>query len=129
MDRADTPYALLGGESTLRQLVDRFYDLLDLEPAYAGIRKLHPTDLANSRDKLFMFLSGWMGGPGLYTERYGHPMLRARHLPFPIGTDERDQWMRCMIQAMEETGLDEPLRTALAQAFFGTADWMRNRPE
>lgn len=129
MNRSSTPYELLGGEARLRELVDRFYDLMDLEPAYAGIRKLHPTDLANSRDKLFMFLSGWTGGPGLYAERYGHPMLRARHLPFSIGTAERDQWMRCMIQAMEETGLDEPLRAALAQAFFGTADWMRNRPE
>lgn len=129
MDRAATPYELLGGEAKLCELVERFYDLMDLEPAYAGIRKLHPTELANSREKLFMFLSGWMGGPGLYAERYGHPMLRARHLPFSIGTAERDQWMRCMIQAMEETGLDDRLRAALAQAFFGTADWMRNRPE
>jgi hemoglobin len=129
VDRAATPYELLGGEAKLCELVERFYDLMDLEPAYAGIRKLHPTELANSREKLFMFLSGWMGGPGLYAERYGHPMLRARHLPFSIGTAERDQWMRCMIQAMEETGLDDRLRAALAQAFFGTADWMRNRPE
>jgi hemoglobin len=129
VDRAATPYELLGGEARLRALVDRFYDLMDLEPAFAGIRKLHPTDLANSRDKLFMFLSGWLGGPGLYAERYGHPMLRARHLPFAIGAAERDAWMACMIQAMEETDLDERLRTALAQAFFGTADWMRNWPE
>jgi hemoglobin len=124
-----TPYHLLGGETKLRELVDRFYDLMDLEPEFAGIRKLHPTDLAHSREKLFMFLSGWMGGPGLYAERYGHPMLRARHLPFAIGKDERDQWMRCMIRAMEETGVGDELRGALAQAFFGTADWMRNRPE
>jgi hemoglobin len=128
VDRAATPYELLGGAAKLRELVERFYDLMDLEPDYAGIRKLHPTDLANSREKLFMFLSGWTGGPGLYAERYGHPMLRARHLPFSIGTAERDQWMHCMIQAMEETGLDDRLRAALAQAFFGTADWMRNRP-
>ena len=128
-DRADAPYALLGGAAKLRALVDRFYDLMDLEPAYAGIRKLHPTDLANSREKLYMFLSGWLGGPGLYVERYGHPMLRARHLPFAIGAAERDAWMRCMIQAMEEAGVDEQLRAGLAQAFFGTADWMRNRPE
>jgi hemoglobin len=129
VDRAATPYDLLGGEAQLRALVDRFYDLMDVEPAYAGIRKLHPTDLANSRAKLFMFLSGWMGGPGLYAERFGHPMLRARHLPFSIGASERDAWMACMIRAMEELGVDERLRAALAQAFFGTADWMRNRPE
>lgn len=128
MDRAATPYELLGGATKLRELVERFYDLMDLEPDYAGIRKLHPTDLANSREKLFLFLSGWTGGPGLYAERYGQPMLRARHLPFSIGTAERDQWMHCMLQAMEETGLDDRLRAALAQAFFGTADWMRNRP-
>lgn len=129
MDRAGTPYELLGGETKLRELVDRFYDLMDLEPAFAGIRRLHPTDLASSRDKLYLFLSGWLGGPGLYAERYGHPMLRARHLPFAIGTAERDAWMACMIRAMEELGVNETLRAALAQAFFGTADWMRNRPE
>jgi len=63
VNRNDTPYELLGGEARLRSLVDRFYDLMDLEPAYAGIRKLHPTDPAHSRQKLFMFLSGWMGAP------------------------------------------------------------------
>jgi hemoglobin len=129
VDRTETPYELLGGETKLRELVDRFYDLMDLEPAFAGIRRLHPTDLANSRDKLYLFLSGWLGGPGLYAERYGHPMLRARHLPFAIGAAERDAWMACMIRAMEELGVDEKLRAALALAFFGTADWMRNRPE
>jgi hemoglobin len=123
-----SPYELLGGEATLRELVERFYDLMDLEPEYAEIRKLHPTDLANSRQKLFMFLSGWLGGPGLYAERYGHPMLRARHLPFAIGTAERDAWMACMMRAMEDVGVEERLRAALAEALFGTADWMRNRP-
>lgn len=124
-----TPYELLGGESRLRELVDRFYDLMDLEPEFAGIRRLHPTDLAGSREKLFLFLSGWLGGPALYVERHGHPMLRARHLSFSIGVSERDQWMRCMIRAMEESGVEPQLRDALAEAFFGTADWMRNRPE
>ena len=123
-----TPYEQLGGEAQLRELVDRFYDLMDLEPEYAGIRKLHPTDLAHSRQKLFMFLSGWLGGPGLYVERYGHPMLRARHLPFAIGTAERDAWMACMMRAMEDVGVEARLRAALAEALFGTADWMRNRP-
>jgi hemoglobin len=124
-----TPYELLGGETGLRALVDRFYDLMDLEPAFAGVRSLHPSVLDGSREKLFLFLSGWLGGPALYLARYGHPMLRARHLPFPIGTAERDQWMQCMIRAMEETGVEAGLREALARAFAGTADWMRNRPE
>jgi hemoglobin len=122
------PYELVGGEAALRRLVDRFYDLMDSVPEYYGIRKLHPADLAGSRAKLFMFLSGWLGGPGLYVEKYGHPRLRARHLPFAIGIAERDAWMSCMEQAMRDIGLDEALRAGLREAFFGTADWMRNRP-
>jgi hemoglobin len=122
-----TPYTLLGGEAALRRMTDRFYDLMDEVPEYYGIRKLHPADLRGSRDKLFMFLSGWLGGPNLYVERHGHPMLRARHLPFPIGTAERDQWLACMLQAMEDTSVEETLRRKLIEAFYGTADWMRNR--
>jgi hemoglobin len=122
-----TPYALLGGDAGVRALVERFYDLMDLEPRYAAIRQLHAADLAHAREKLYLFLSGWLGGPSLYIERYGHPMLRARHLPFPIGTRERDQWMACMAQAMLEQGLDDALFQRLRQAFAQTADWMRNR--
>ena len=123
----DTPYARLGGEAAVRALVDRFYDLMDLEPEYTQLRAVHGTDLASARDKLFWFLSGWLGGPSLYIERFGHPRLRARHLPFAIGTVERDQWMACMNQAMVETGIDEDLRLRLVQAFFQTADWMVNQ--
>lgn len=124
---ADTPYAHLGGESALRALVERFYDLMDLEPAYAGIRALHAPALDDAREKLFMFLSGWLGGPNLYIERHGHPRLRARHLPFAIGVAERDQWLACMNQAMRECAVPAALRERLAQAFFQTADFMRNR--
>ena len=124
-----TPYEQIGGETGLRRLIDRFYDLMDTVPEYYGIRKLHPQELAGSRDKLFMFLSGWLGGPGLYVEKYGHPMLRARHLPFAIGIAERDAWLACMLQAMEDVGIEPALREALLKAFFGTADWMRNRPD
>lgn len=122
-----THYARIGGEEKVRQLVDRFYDLMDEDPDCYGIRKLHPQDLSGSRQKLFMFLSGWMGGPPLYVEAYGHPMLRARHLPFPIGASERDQWMSCMLRAMRDLGLDEALQQELAQAFTRTADHMRNQ--
>ena len=124
-----TPYERLGGEAAVRELVDRFYDLMDLEEAYAGIRRLHPPSLGESRDKLFWFLSGWLGGPPLYAEKKGHPMLRARHLPYAIGIDERDQWLRCMSQAMDEEGVDPELQRELAKAFLGTADWMRNKPD
>jgi hemoglobin len=122
-----TPYELLGGESRLRELVDRFYHLMDAEPAFRGIRVLHQKDLAHAREKLFMFLSGWLGGPPLYVQNYGNPMLRARHLPFSIGSAERDQWMACMTRAMEDVGVQENLRGTLVQAFFKTADFMRNR--
>lgn len=125
--KAPTPYERIGGAEVLREVVDRFYDLMDLEPAYAALRKAHPGPLDNARRRLFMFLSGWLGGPPLYTDEFGHPMLRARHLPFSIGEIERDQWMACMTRAMEEVGVDELLRLQLAGALFKTADWMRNR--
>jgi hemoglobin len=122
-----TLYAQMGGDAKVREMVDRFYDLMDIEQAYSGIRKLHPPSMETSREKLYMFLSGWLGGPSLYMENYGHPMLRARHLPFAIGISERDQWMDCMRRAMEDVGVEEGLRQGLYNAFLQTADWMRNR--
>ena len=122
-----TPFEMVGGETGVRALVDRFYDLMDLEPAYRTLRALHPAHLHASRDKLHWFLCGWLGGPQHYVDRFGHPMLRARHLPFRIGIAERDQWMACMKQAMHEQQIDETLAERLAEAFFNTADWMRNR--
>ena len=122
-------YKLMGGEIALRRLVDCFYDLMDEDPDYFGIRKLHPEELNNSRDKLFMFLSGWIGGPSLYVEKYGEPRLRSRHLPFSIGITERDQWLLCMDRAMEKIGLEMQLRKSLTLAFEQTADFMRNQPE
>ncbi len=124
---AETPYALLGGDAAVLALVERFYDLMDLERGYAQLRALHAPDLAQAREKLYLFLSGWLGGPSLYIERHGHPMLRRRHLPFAIGIRERDQWMACMNQAMVEQGVADELRQRLLQAFFQTADWMRNK--
>jgi hemoglobin len=102
---------------------------MELEPEFAGIRKLHPPSTDGSRDKLFMFFSGWMGGPDLFVERHGHPRLRARHLPFAIGTGERDQWLRAMAWAMEDVGIDEALRLRLMESFYQTADWMRNKAD
>lgn len=127
MAEGRTPFDALGGEPGVRQLVDRFYDLMDLEPQFAGIRVLHPASLDGSRDKLHWFLCGWLGGPNLYIERFGHPMLRARHLPYAIGIAERDQWMACMMLAMQEQAVDPALAQRLAESFFGTADWMRNK--
>lgn len=124
-----TPYERLGGPTALRGLVDAFYDLMDRDPRFAGIRALHPPSLDGSRDKLFMFLSGWLGGPPLYMQTFGHPMLRARHLPFPIGNSERDQWIACMNQAMQTSGIDPELAAQLMQALFQTATHLRNRAE
>ena len=122
----DTPYAWIGGEAKVRALVDRFYDLMDLEPSYAALRATHGSTLEQARQKLFWFLSGWLGGPQHYTDRFGHPRLRMRHMPFTIGIRERDQWLACMDQAMGEVGIDETLRARLRESFFQTADWMRN---
>jgi hemoglobin len=129
MNQADptTPFARIGGEAAVRRLVKRFYELMDTLPEAYGIRKLHQPDLAGAEDKLFMFLSGWLGGPQLYAEKFGHPRLRARHLPFPIGTDEAEQWMLCMRQAMAENIADEALRAGLDKALSELALHMRNK--
>lgn len=126
-----TFYQLLGGDNggadKIRELVEAFYDIMDTDPKAQNIRVLHPADLTASREKLFMFLTGWTGGPQLYIERYGHPFLRRRHMPFSIGEAERDQWMYCMIQAMHRLKLEDKLTQKLAEQLYGVADFMRNK--
>ena len=126
-EEVTAPFELLGGETVIRALVDRFYDLMDLEPGFALLRGLHPASLDDSRDKLFWFLCGWLGGPSLYENRFGHPRLRARHMPYSIGITERDQWMACMVRAMNEQGITPDWIERLTASFHNTADWMRNR--
>ena len=126
----DNPhYERIGGEAKIHELVERFYELMDSLPETRPIREMHAKDLRVSKEKLFMFLSGWLGGPQLYMEKYGHPRLRQRHMPFAIDGSARDQWMRCMIQAMEDVGIEASLRKELEAAFHKTADFMRNQPE
>jgi len=120
-------YDIFGGEAAVRALVDRFYDLMDLESHAAGIRALHPESLEGSREKLFEFLSGWLGGPSLYIAKRGHPRMRARHLPFAIGAEERDAWLRCMNQAAHEVLPAVPAREAFLKALSDFADHMRNQ--
>ncbi|HNQ03061.1 MAG TPA: group II truncated hemoglobin [Thiobacillaceae bacterium] len=120
-------YLRIGGAARVRELVDRFYDHMDELPEVWDIRKLHGPSLDGSRQKLFDFLSGWLGGPQLYTQKHGHPMLRRRHLPFPIDEAARDQWMLCMQRALEEVVPDGQLRQELYQAFMKLADHMRNQ--
>ncbi len=123
-----TPFDWIGGESAVHALVERFYDLMELDPAYRELRASHGASLDEARQKLAWFLTGWLGGPQHYIERFGHPRLKMRHMPFKIGIVERDQWLACMDQAMAETGVPEALRQQLQQSFFQTADWMRNQP-
>jgi len=122
-----TPYELMGGENTILSLVDRFYYYMDTLPEVAGVRKMHAQSLSSAKDKLFKFLSGWLGGPDLFIQEYGHPMLRKRHFPFAIGTSERDQWMFCMTKAMTEITMDSTLRVSLLEALDNLATHMVNQ--
>ena len=131
---ASTPqtlYDLLGGEPEathkIREIVEAFYDVMDSDEKAKTIRLMHPEDLTSSREKLFMFLTGWTGGPQLYTERYGHPFLRRRHLPFKIGEEERDQWIYCMTKGMLNLKMEEKKIKALLNALYPIADFMRNQ--
>jgi len=126
-DADNTPYDALGGDARVRALVDAFYDHMDADPDAAGIRALHQPDLANARTKLYEFLSGWLGGPPLYMQKYGHPRLRGRHMPFPIGEPERDQWLTCMGRALDDQGVDGALRRFLDERFAHVANFMRNQ--
>jgi hemoglobin len=129
MSEERTAYEALGGAEKLRALVDRFYQLMDTQPEYYAIRKLHPRDLSGSAEKLYLFLSGWLGGPPLYLQKFGQPFLRARHLPFSIGAAERDLWLACMRQALQDVQVEQKLGQALADAFYKTADHMRNQSD
>jgi hemoglobin len=122
-----TPYRDLGGEEGVRKLVHRFYQLMDTLPEAADIRAMHPEDLSSSEEKLFLFLSGFFGGPSLYIEKFGHPMLRQRHMPFPIDEAARDQWLLCMNRALDDVGVTPKLKEFLGRIFFQTANHMRNK--
>jgi len=124
---AATPYQRIGGDAAIRKLVDRFYELMDELPEAYTARKIHPSDLTESGNKFFDFLSGWLGGPQRFVEKYGHPMLKRRHFPFAIGPEERDQWLMCMKLALEETVTDASLRDALYSRFVQIGEHMRNR--
>ena len=127
MDITKTPYEQIGGEKALKRLVSRFYTLMDTLPEAYEIRKIHQNDLSSAENKLFMFLSGWLGGPQLYVEKYGHPRLRRRHLPFKITQRESDQWMLCMTTAINEQINDEKLQKLLIMQLTNTANHMINQ--
>ena len=127
-NKEPTFYERVGGADGTRKLVDRFYELMDTLPEATAIRGMHAASLHVSREKLFLFLSGWLGGPPLYIEKFGHPRLRARHMPFAIDDAARDAWMLCMMRALDDVVSDEDARTKLKGGFQGLADHMRNQP-
>lgn len=122
-----SPYELAGGEEGLRRLVARFYEIMDSAPEAAGIRAMHGADLGPVSNSLFEYLSGWLGGPPLYSARTGSVCLTAPHKGFAIGEAERDQWLFCMRQAMVDVGLSEQTRTLFEGPLFAIADFVRNR--
>jgi len=126
-NKTKTPYELMGGAATILSLVGRFYFYMDTLPQSEGIRKMHAESLSNAKDKLFKFLSGWLGGPDLFVQEFGHPMLRRRHFPFEIAQSERDQWMLCMNKAVAEIAMDEKLKNSLLEALDQLATHMINQ--
>lgn len=128
-ETVSTHYEQLGGDAGVRALVDRFYDLMDTAPEATAVRALHAKSLKVSREKLYLFMSGWLGGPPLYVEAYGHPRLRMRHFPFAIGARERDEWLWCMETAIAGHDTTEPLRALLLVRLRDLADHMRNQAE
>lgn len=128
-DTQVSSYERIGSEESLWKLVNTFYDNMDTLTESKTIRDLHAKDLRSAREKLFMFLSGWLGGPDRYIAAFGHPRLRARHLPFPIGVAERDQWLMCMRKALNEMPIDNAFREQLIMAFTQTANHMMNNEQ
>ena len=122
----ETPFERIGGQPAVDRLIDAFYDRMETLPEAAIIRRLHPQDLSATRGVLKKFLAQWLGGPQTYSEERGHPRLRARHLPFQIGNEERDAWLFCMRGALEETVADAEIRAWILQQLSKVADWMRN---
>lgn len=121
-----SPFESLGGEAGVRKLVDRFYDLMDSRPQAGTIRKMHPESLDGSRQKLFEFLCGFLGGPPLYMEKHGHPRLRMRHGSFSIDAAARDSWLECMHQALDEQVDDKIMLMQLKSSFYKTAHHLIN---
>lgn len=124
---AITPYTMVGGEAGLRRIVDRFYEVMDADPQARDIRTLHPADLDEVREKLFEFLSGWLGGPPLYHQRTDRRCIVSVHSAFEIGPAERDQWLYCMRVALKDAGLPEEIQDYLHGPLFRLADFFKNR--
>ncbi|MBQ4851294.1 group II truncated hemoglobin [Pseudoalteromonas sp. MMG012] len=122
-----TPYEIIGGEQGARALANRFYDIMASDPYAKPLYDMHPQPLDRIRQVFFEFLSGWLGGPDLFAEKYGHPKLRQRHMPFPIDTALKDQWMHCMNKSLD-IEIDNPLlREGLRNSLDQLAGHMINQ--
>ncbi|MGH2352694.1 MAG: globin [Chloroflexota bacterium] len=121
---ARTLYQAAGGAETFDRIIARFYEGVAQD---AVLRPLYPADLAASRRHLSLFVQQFFGGPSTYSQERGHPRLRMRHLPFPIGQAERDAWMRHMRAAVESVDLPAPVAEALLDYFERAATFLMNR--
>ncbi len=128
MEAQISPYAALGGEAMVRALVARFYELMDILPEAAACRAVHPPSLVRAEEKLFEYLTGWLGGPPLYTEKYGHPRLRSRHFVAPIGAAEVEGWLLCFHQAWNEIVPPSPVADSILEKIDGLGWHMANKP-
>jgi hemoglobin len=126
-DRIVPPYELLGGAEPLRRLIDRFYDVMDEDPQARELRAMHGADLTPMREKLYEFMSGWLGGPPLYAQRTGSVCITRAHAPFPIDAAARDQWLWCMERALDDVGAPIEVRRMIAAPLARMADFLRNR--
>lgn len=121
-----TPYQLLGGETGIRQLSEAFYNAMDRLPEATAIRDMHGDNLDTIKQRLFEFLSGWLGGPSLFRERHGSVCIASQHRRFPIGEAERDQWLLCMDHALQEVGASDEVKQLLKEPFYRLADFLRS---
>lgn len=128
-EKTITLYEAIGGDQAVRALTRRFYALMDSLPEAARCRAVHPPDLSGSEEKLYEYLTGWLGGPPLYTDKRGHPMLRRRHFAAPIGPAERDEWLLCFTRALDETIAGDGLRRIILEPVTRLAHHMQNREQ
>jgi hemoglobin len=128
-EETTTLYEAIGGDDTVRRLVQRFYELMDTLPEAKNCRAIHPPSLEGSERKLYEYLTGYLGGPQLYIEKYGHPRLRSRHFGAPIGPAERDEWILCFQRALDETVEHPKLREIIWAPVEQLAFHMQNKDE
>jgi hemoglobin len=126
-DNTPTPYALLGADPAIRAVVNRFYDLMDQDPAYAALRRMHAADLGPMREKLCDWFSEWLGGPRRYHARPDAACIGAAHAPYAIDAAMRDQWLECMQRALDDNAVSSAAQERIRPAMVGMAEFLRNR--